>query len=370
MSVDMRIMVGLFFYKKMNRGLHMNSSLKYKFSNKNFSFKNKKNIKITTTSYKINNALTVDQELKKYYSYNDIIKKINKCIPLTLSDTVLLESFLKKNNYFRFSIYVKLMKSSPNISISDVIDTYYLDQFVRDKLNYFINKFEILWKTTTITSLCNNYSTNEDSDIKYLNSQCYLDPDIYISSDWANRIISNFDESFNKNNSPTYKHHRDHKKYCLPIWALFEEITFGQLTTFITQIKIIHYNNWALETYNNPKYKRALRSWVNVIRAYRNKIAHHSRIYKFKTTEAPSIINNDSKIYFSNSQNIDNDKLYLYGCLYVIKHLLIYEDSFTQNAWNNFLNEFNQKINSISTLDKANYGLPDNWDKILKIVAI
>ncbi|HAQ0830132.1 TPA: Abi family protein, partial [Enterococcus faecium] len=72
-------------------------------------------------------------------------------------------------------------------------------------------------------------------------------------------------------------------------------------------------NNWVMSCYDNPKYKKAIRSWANVIRAYRNKIAHHSRIYAFKVTDAPTIIKNDSKSYFPENNLKETQKLYLYG---------------------------------------------------------
>lgn len=83
----------------------------------------------------------------------------------------------------------------------------------------------------------------------------------------------------------------------LPIWALVEELTFGQLTTFISQIKPKYSNAWAIACYNNPKYKATF-------------------------------------YYFPNKRQADLQKSYLYGALYVFKHLLIYEDNFTQRNWN------------------------------------
>ena len=63
-------------------------------------------------------------------------------------------------------------------------------------------------------------------------------------------------------------------------------------------------------------------------------------------------------------------KSYLYGALYVFKHLLIYEDNFTQRSWNRFLLELNNRINLISGLDQNLYGLPEDWFQKLRIVII
>lgn len=94
----------------------------------------------------INNSKVINQELKPYLSEQEMIKKISKDIFLTNSDTILLEKFLKKNSYFRFSIYVKLMKNIDKVTILDVIETYKLDSFIRNQLHYFVNQIEIFWK--------------------------------------------------------------------------------------------------------------------------------------------------------------------------------------------------------------------------------
>ncbi|HAQ7896355.1 TPA: Abi family protein, partial [Enterococcus faecium] len=314
----------------------------------------------------INNSKVINQELKPYLSEQEMIKKISKDIFLTNSDTILLEKFLKKNSYFRFSIYVKLMKNIDKVTILDVIETYKLDSFIRNQLHYFVNQIEIFWKKSLSDNMCVSY---EETSI-FPKNQCYLDKNIYSDLKWAEDIIGHFNSFFYSNQSPTFKHHHIKKNHCLPIWALFEEITFGSLTTFINQLNTEYYNNWVMSCYDNPKYKKAIRSWANVIRAYRNKIAHHSRIYAFKVTDAPTIIKNDSKSYFPENNLKETQKLYLYGGLYVIKHLLIYEDSMTQTLWNKFLIDLEKKIDKIPSLEKSNYGFPENWRNKLKIMIV
>ena len=333
---------------------------KYKVRIVNHKIKRKKK------EYKIKNSKKINQELKPYLSKKEMIDKINRCIPMNNTDQLLLLEFLKKNSYFRFSIYVKLMKSIQNITIVDVIETYKIDKFIRNNLNYFTNQIEVFWKNSISDIMCTEYKETSD----YTTVQCYLDQDIYSGLEWSQKMIRYFNTYFYENNSPSFKHHHYKKNHCLPIWVLFEEITFGSLTTFITQINSEYYNSWVMYCYNNTKYKNTMKSWINVIRAYRNKAAHHSRIYGFKVTDAPKIIKNDSNFYFPNKKEIDEQKLYLYGGLYVLKHLLVYEDNFTQTLWNEFLVTLDMKISEIPCLDKVKYGLPDNWKEKLKIITI
>jgi len=315
---------------------------------------------------RINNATYINQDLKEYYNNETLIKKIKTCIPLSKSDEVQLNNFLKKNNYFRFSIYIKSMKSIPNVQIKDIIDTYYLDDFIRKELDIFLNFFELTWTTTLIDVLCENYKANN----VYPTSQCYLDYSLYGNHEWAIKIQQSFDNTLRDNNSWAFKHHKKNKNDCLPIWVLFEEITFGQLTTFITQLHPTYYNLWINSYYKNPQYKKTMKSWATLIRYYRNKCAHHSRIYDFKATDIPAIIKTDRKYYFPDHKLQQEQSSLLYGLLYAIKHLLIYEDTYLQNKWNQFIRELHLKIKSINKIDISKYGLSEDFFKKLQIIII
>lgn len=326
-------------------------------------------IKIRKRSIKklvIENGLFKEQRVKPYFDEDEIIKKINKSIFINDSDNFILKNFLHKNSYFRFNIYVKLMKDNEGITISDVIRTYQLDEFIRENLFIFSTRLEIFWKKKIIDTLCAEY---QESHLYHV-SQCYLDKDLYSGDEWGQKVINDFSSFFYTNKSPNFKHHHNDKKNYLPIWALVEELTFGQLTTFISQIKPTYSSAWAMACYNNPKYKSTLNSWMNVVRLYRNKSAHGSRIFGLKAVNVPQIIRKDFKYYFPNKQEANLRKSYLYGALYVFKHLLIYEDNFTQRSWNRFLLELNNRISLISGLDQNLYGLPEDWFQKLRIMII
>lgn len=314
----------------------------------------------------IENGLFKEKRVKPYFDEDKIINKINKSIFINDSDNLILKNFLHKNSYFRFNIYVKLMKDIEGITISDVIRTYQLDEFIRENLFIFSSRLEVFWKKKIIDTLCAEY---QESHLYHV-SQCYLDKELYNGIEWGNRVIKDFSSFFYTNKSPNFKHHHMDKKNYLPIWALVEELTFGQLTTFISQIKPKYSNAWAMACYNNPKYKATLDSWMNVVRLYRNKSAHGSRIFGLKAVTVPKIIKKDLNYYFPNKRQADLQKSYLYGALYVFKHLLIYEDNFTQRNWNRFLLELDNRINLIPEFYQNLYGFPEGWFQKLRIMII
>ena len=58
-------------------------------------------------------------------------------------------------------------------------------------------------------------------------------------------------------------------------------------------------------------------------------------------------------------------KLYLYGALYVYKHLLIDIDPELFSIWNSFLYDLKEKMDKNSFIDINNYGFPKEWYNIL-----
>lgn len=313
---------------------------------------------------KINNGLLIKEDLKDFYSFEKIKKKIDKSVRIEESELAILKEFIDKTGYFRFSIYLKLMKDIEGVTVIDIIKTCQLDGYIRDNLFSFTTRLEMFWKKTIVDTMCLNYETNDF----FHNSQCYLDKKIYKNDEWGNLIIQEFNKSFFSNNSPAFKHHKNKKKNCIPIWALFEGLTFGQINTFITQLDARYYNAWVSSIYNNPAYKKAMKSWITVIRTSRNRSAHNSRIYGLKATDVPMILKKTSRNYFSDNKSKNIDSTLLFGTLYVIKHLFMYENDHIKENWNNFIYKLNDKLLEIKKIEKSQYGFSEDWVKQLEII--
>lgn len=312
---------------------------------------------------RINNMLQHNVSLKNFYPDNKILDKINQSVPIKEEELTLIEDFLNQTGYFRFSIYLKLMKDIENITVADIIQTYQIDEYIRQNLIVFTTRLEVFWKKSIVESMCSSYKSNE----QFHNSQCFLDLNIYQTKEWGKLVLREFDRSFYSSTSPTCKHHKHNKSGCIPIWALFDGLTFGQLTTFITQLDSKYYNHWVSSTYDNPILKRPLKSWVSVIRTARNIAAHNQRLYGLKNSVVPAVIKKTKNKYFPNNKTKDIQTQLLYGILYTIKHLFLYEDPDTQSQWNSFLENLSDKIDSVPSLNTEQYGFTHKWKDNLSI---
>lgn len=156
-----------------------------------------------------------------------------------------------------------------------------------------------------------------------------------------------------------------HKRNCIPLWVLIEELTFGELENLITQLKPTYIKKWTISTYNE-RYNKVMKGWLSSIRHLRNKVSHNSRLYNGHFTSVPAIIKADRRTHFSKHEEQQNK---LFSCLYVLKKLLIYCDINDQKKWNLFLEELESTINGIRHILEIENRLcfHHNWLEILKI---
>ena len=57
------------------------------------------------------------------------------------------------------------------------------------------------------------------------------------------------------------KYHHREKNGCIPVWVLIEELTFGQIDTFISQLKPEYKNMWIDKVLENNTENLLLVGW-------------------------------------------------------------------------------------------------------------
>lgn len=324
-------------------------------------------IEETNRQIVLKNAKNVDVDMKQPMSTDELIEELRhgNRVQINSDQLELARSFLDHENYYRFSIFPKLLPKHRPFLFSEAIDLYYFDEYLRSSLYLFSSLIEINLKSSLIKYFVANYES-EDYEV----SQAYLDLGIYHRQEWGEKIIRKFSETVEESQSPFIKHHIQHKQNCFPIWVLFEEITFGALDTFISQLNKSYLTNWISNTYD-PTYKKSFVSWISNIRILRNKIAHNSRLYGSTIVANPSILKKDKsmfgKIILDEHRSIDRSST-IFGSMYVIKNILYYGRPRDAHRWNAFLDELDQSVRKYSGVIELNkIGFPDNWKDFLQI---
>ena len=267
--------------------------------------------------------------------------------------------FFKYNNYYNFSIFPKLLpESNANYSFSDTIFLYTIDEFLRKEINYFTSRIEKLIKTSLAYNLSHMYSGDD-----FVKAECYLDPNLYTSEERYEEILINFSETLKESKEPFIKHHYQKRNGCIPIWVLIEELTFGQVDTFISCLNADYKNDWADIVFGRDN-RKFIYSWIPVCRYLRNISAHHGRFYGKTFIVLPKLKKEDMK-----ANNIkQNSKNTLFVALLVLKSMLSFQTVQVIQEWNSFINELDKLLNDKpKVIDYNIIGFSDNWKNSLLI---
>ncbi|MER2112505.1 MAG: Abi family protein [Solibacillus isronensis] len=313
---------------------------------------------------KLENAKAEGIKIKDFYPSEKLIKELKTKLNFSDTEEIIAASFFKDVNYYRFSIYPKLLPKHTKFNFSDALNLYYFDEFLKSNLYEFTSYFENKFKGSLIGFLGNTYKETD-----YYMSQCYLDLSLYEDKKWGKSVIQAFEKRINESKSPAIIHHRLKKNDFTPIWVLLEEVTFGELETFITQLRKPYPNEFVKYMYQNAKYPKVFNGWISLIRELRNKISHHSRLYGTKFSKPPGVIKTDTKVYFPSLKDRSDLKNMIFSCFYVLHKLVLFENTTICNQWNAFLLELELKVkelDSILAIDK-HMGFPPNWSEILKV---
>lgn len=82
--------------------------------------------------------------------------------------------FFTHTNYYRFSIFPRLIKGDALRTFTNLTYLYYADKYIREKLGHFSGILEEWIKTSLVSVISTNYSS-----LHYQKAEFYLDLDIY-----------------------------------------------------------------------------------------------------------------------------------------------------------------------------------------------
>jgi abortive infection bacteriophage resistance protein len=263
------------------------------------------------------------------------------------------QEFFRYNNYYNFSIFPKLLPpKEEQYTFTDAFRLYQIDEFLRREIYYFTSQIEKWVKTSVAYHLSHMYESSE-----YAKAECYLDPILYNSHRTYLETLENFAETLHKSKEPFIEHHFKQRNGCMPIWVLVEELTFGQIDTFLSVLNTEYRNEWSDKVFGRENRKFIL-SWISVSRYLRNIAAHHGRFYGKKYIVLPKLKKEDMKCYGITNQ----EKNTLFVVLLILKSLLSFHTLQVKHEWNLFIDNLEEILNdNQSILDYPLNGLSENW---------
>lgn len=316
-------------------------------------------------------------ELKEPLSIEEMIFKLKEH-GITFSEQEYIDAIkiLKTINYYRLSVFCRYVKE--NSSFSQLFKLYRFDAFLRESVNRLIPPIEIAVKTSLAHFLSINYYDLIDHQTELKRGLVYLDKKIYKEEckKAVPEMLSQFAEFIEskKTKDPVIKHHV--KKYGgnIPIWVLVEQLTMGNITTFVTYLDRSIRKKWVREFINgisvNGVDDKWIIEWLKTIQILRNYGAHCSRFYGCRLNFTPTFLKEHTD-YFLKTMRLDFkqlDKLRhtFFAGLIIIKYFYLTLPEFEQAHWNVFLDKLESRIDEYSA-DLYRIGFPNEWQKILRI---
>lgn len=280
-------------------------------------------------------------------------------LTFTKEEDLLAKEFFQYNNYYNFSIYPRLFpEQEKSYSFTQAITLFQIDELLRKEIHYFTSRIEKWIKTSLAYHLSHMYESTS-----YEKAELYLDPSIYNSQKTYFETLENFSETLHKSKEVFIEHHFKQRNGCIPIWVLVEELTFGQIDTFLSVLENTYRNNWLDEVFGREN-RKFIMSWISVSRYLRNIAAHHGRFYGKKYIVLPKLKKEDMKEYKIKNQR----KNTLFVALFVLKNLLSFHTKQIKQEWNLFIDNLEELLNdNEEIIDIHLIGFIEEWKTALSI---
>lgn len=257
---------------------------------------------------------------------------------------------LMQIRYYRLLAYLLPFKDKSNncyfkgVPIERVYRIYDFDCRIRSLIFQCIEEIEVY-----LRSILSYIHSNKYGPLGYLNSENYNNrhnEDRFVSD-----IIAARD---NNRKSYIVKWHEKAYNGNYPIWVIIEFFTFGMLSRFYSDFKLVDQRTIANSLHITNDI---LRSWLVCLTDLRNICAHYSRIYYWKFSATPQF----PDVFSYSPQGR------LFDYIIILKNLYT-----NKRAWDNGIYPSLQSlINEYSDSIKLNHiGFPQDWETKLNSCSI
>lgn len=304
---------------------------------------------------------------KPFLSYDDQLDKLEQEKNLIIANRDYARTMLQRIGYFGLINGYKFPFKNPTtkkyktgISFEDIVTLYKFDENLRELFLKYILQIE-----RHIRSLLSYYFTEKfgaDQSF-YLDSTNYTSGKRYQAD--VSRLIGTLDKLANHNSDYPYINHQRAIYGNVPLWVLFNGITFGTLSKFYSLIT----QDLRIKTSKNfsSVNEKQLEQYLSVITKFRNVCAHNERLYSYQTK------NDIPNTALHTKLNIpQKGTQYIYGkhdlfALVIAFRYLLPNDDFKKfkNSLNRIIVHYLHSQSSISEPELLNYmGFPKDWNKI------
>ncbi len=304
---------------------------------------------------------------KQFLSFQDQIQYLEADKNLVISDHAYAEAVLRQIGYFGLIGGYKgpfknptTKKYKDGTQFESIVALYRFDENLRELFLKYILKIE-----RHIRSLMSYYFTEKygEQQSAYLNPANY-NPSRRYATD-VTRLISMLQKLATTNSDYPYINHQRVTYGNVPLWALFNAVSFGSLSKFYSYTTSDLQSKVA-KNFDKVNQKQ-LEQFLSVITKFRNVCAHGERLYSYKTrNDIPNTVLHSKLGIPLNGTQYALGKNDLFAVVIAFRYLLPNEDfKRFKAALISILHHYLKSQGAMTEADMYRYmGFPENWKKI------
>lgn len=263
---------------------------------------------------------------------------------LVVEDEDYAISILQRINYYRFTAYTLTFKRNdqffPGTTFEKIYNHYQFDTKLRNLLMEIIEYIEISFRTQISNLIA----------IKY-GSLGHEDKNNFENEKFHGKFMEELEKCIEKSKRElAIAHYRQNYNGQYPIWVAIEVTTFGMISKLFNNMKTADKKEIAHTYYPLADY-RELENWLEVLTIVRNRCAHYSRIFNYKT---PKIIK------FHKKETVDLRNNLIFGIIYNLKYLAT-----DRSSWRSWVTKLESLVNEYTEVDIRRMGFPEEWHSLL-----
>lgn len=286
--------------------------------------------------------LTIDEQLSKLEMHG-----------IEIDNESDAKHILEQVSYYRITGYTLQFRKNPSSSdlvskhkLSEIYSLYTFDAMLRTLLRKYLEINEVYYKT----HISNIFSLEKCKEFPH---DQHYDVNNYFNKDGFNRIIEKFEkEEKYYNDSLIVNHHKQNYNGKMPLWAMFELMSFSSVSMLYSAMFKSSQDKIAVRIGIGSK---TLANHLHCMSVLRNKCSHAARLINTRYNPPAKLSGN----FLRDNPSVNNDSLFAY--MMVLKYRLPSVELRTELK--NELIKLIERFNDI--LDLSLIGFPTNYESIL-----
>ena len=304
---------------------------------------------------------------QSFLTYEQQINKLVNDKNLIIADREYATDALKQIGYFALIGGYKELFKNPTTQkyrdgtkFEDIVALYKFDENLRELFLKYILKIERHLRSVISYYFCEKYGEHQSFYLDENNFSIYPK----YSAD-VKRLIGELDKLANQNSDYAYVNHHRNTYSNVPLWVLFNGITFGTLSKFYALMT--QDLQFKVSREFNALSEKQVGQILSIVTKFRNVCAHNERLFSYKTKNIiPNLSVHRTLKIQRKGQTYDKGIRDLFAIVIAFKYFLDIDDfNKFKTSLANTIDYYVQNTTALSKSDILNaMGFPTNWINI------